>query len=215
MIAVDGVSFSYARSPQSVLDEFSAEFPAGAVTAVTGDNGCGKTTLVRLLTGISRPSSGRVLVDGADLRQLSLAEIGRLVGCVFQNPSRQLFCTSVREEMAYGLRAQHLDEAEISARTERYLGTFGLLGQLDDFPLHLSHGEKQRLMLAVVLAMGPAYLVLDEPTTGLDMARRRSLGAELRELATTGSCGIVVVSHERGFVARFADAEVCMGGRTR
>jgi energy-coupling factor transport system ATP-binding protein len=209
MIAAQQVSFAYGRQGRSVLDGFSAGFPTGAVTAVTGDNGCGKTTLVRLLTGVERPRAGRVTVDGDDLAPMSLAQIGRLVGCVFQNPARQLFCTSVREEMAYGLRAQGLDDDTVDARTREYLGFFGLLDHLDAFPLHLSHGEKQRLMLAVVLAMGPRYLVLDEPTTGLDLARRRSLGDELRQLADAGR-GIVVVSHERGFVARYADAEVPM-----
>jgi energy-coupling factor transport system ATP-binding protein len=211
MIAVDGVSFRYRKAGRPVLDHLSAVFPAGAVTAVTGDNGCGKTTLVRLLTGIERPGAGRVLVDGADLRPLSLAEIGRKVGCVFQNPARQLFCTSVREEMAYGLRAQGLDAAEVERRTEQHLGFFGLLGHLDDFPLHLSHGEKQRLMLAVVLAMGPRYLLLDEPTTGLDLPRRRALGEELRALAAGGR-GVVIVSHEHAFIAAYADTEVRMGG---
>jgi energy-coupling factor transport system ATP-binding protein len=210
VIAAEDVGFRYRAASRPTLEHFSADFPAGAVTAVTGDNGCGKTTLVRLLTGIERPSAGRVLVDGLDLRPLSLAEIGRKVGCVFQNPARQLFCTSVREEMAYGLRAQGLDETEIEQRTEQHLGNFGLLGHLDDFPLHLSHGEKQRLMLAVVLAMGTDHLVLDEPTTGLDLPRRLALGRELRALAAGGH-GVVVVSHERVFVSRFADDEVVMG----
>ncbi len=210
MIAVEDVGFRYRKASRPVVDGFSAVFPSGAVTAVTGSNGCGKTTLVKLLTGIERPGSGRVLVDGADLRPLSLAEIGRKVGCVFQNPARQLFCTSVREEMAYGLRAQGLDDAEIARRTEQQLDFFGLLGHLDDFPLHLSHGEKQRLMLAVVLAMDPEYLLLDEPTTGLDLPRRRALGEELRALAGAGR-GVVVVSHERAFVTAYADTEVRMG----
>lgn len=212
MIAVEDVGFRYRKAQRPVLDGFSAVFPAGAVTAVTGSNGCGKTTLVKLLTGIERPGSGRVLVDGADLGPLSLAQIGRKVGCVFQNPARQLFCTSVRDEMAYGLRTQGLDEAEIDRRTEQQLGFFGLLGHRDDFPLHLSHGEKQRLMLAVVLAMGPAFLVLDEPTTGLDLPRRLALGEELRALAAGGR-GVVVISHERAFITRFADGEVVMGGQ--
>lgn len=209
MIAVDRVSFRYGRGGPQVLESFLAAFPPGAVTAVTGDNGCGKTTLVKLLTGIIRPNAGRLLVDGDDLRPLSLAQIGRRVGCVFQSPARQLFCTSVREEMAYGLRAHGLDERTIVARSEHYLDFFGLCGHRDDFPLHLSHGEQQRLMLAVVLALEPRYLVLDEPTTGLDLVRRRQLGTELRELAAAGH-GIVVVSHERAFVARVADAELHM-----
>jgi len=214
VIAVEDVSFAYGRTEAPVLDGFSASFAAGAVTAVTGGNGCGKTTLAKLIVGIERPQTGRVLVDGVDIRSLSLAEIGRLVGCVYQNPTHQLFCTSVREEMAYGLRNLGLAEPEIAERTGHYLRYFDLLAHLEDFPPALSHGEKQRLMLAVVLSMRPGCVVLDEPTTGLDVVRRRALGTYLREVAEDG-VGVIVVSHERSFVARYADAEVRMADRRR
>lgn len=210
MIDVQRVDYAYTRSAPLVLDGFSASFPARAVTAITGGNGCGKTTLTRLMIGIGRPLSGRVLVEGVDIAPLSLAEIGRRVGYVYQNPSQQLFCTSVRDEMAYGLRNLGLDDDEVARRTDHYLELFDLADRLDTFPLSLSHGEKQRLMLAVVLSMRPAFVVLDEPTTGLDVVRRRALGGSLRRIADGDGCGVVIVSHERGFVARYADGEVAM-----
>ncbi len=210
VIEIQNVDYAYTRSAPLVLSDFSASLPAQAVTAITGDNGSGKTTLTRLMVGIARPLSGRVLVEGADIAPLSLAEIGRRVGYVYQNPSQQLFCTSVKEEMAYGLRNLGLDDDEISCRTNHYLSVFGLAGRADAFPLSLSHGEKQRLMLAVVLSMRPAFVVLDEPTTGLDIVRRRALGAHLRAIADDDGCGVVIVSHERGFVARYADGELAL-----
>lgn len=210
MIELHDVSYAYSRTAPRVVDGFSATFPARAVTAITGANGSGKTTLTRLMVGIARPLSGRVLVDGADIAPLSLAEIGRRVGYVYQNPSQQLFCTSLRDEMAYGLRNLGLHDDEIALRTEHYLGLFDLDGHLDDMPLSLSHGEKQRLMLAVVLSMHPEYIILDEPTTGLDVIRRRALGAYLREAVDGHGCGVVIVSHERRFVARYTDGEVAL-----
>jgi energy-coupling factor transport system ATP-binding protein len=210
MIALTNVCFAYRRARQPVLDGFSASFASGEVTALTGPNACGKTTLTKLIVGIERPTAGVIAVDGTDIAGLSLGEIGRRVGYVHQNPAHQLFCTSVRDEMSYGLRNQGLSTDEITARVASYLDTFGLGGHVDDFPLHLSHGERQRLLIAVVLAMRPAYIILDEPTTGLDLARRRALGTHLRRIVDD-SRGVIVISHERGFVQRYADTEVRMG----
>lgn len=210
MIAVTNVCFAYRLARQPVLDGFSASFASGEVTALSGPNACGKTTLTKLIVGIERPTAGVITVDEVDVAGLSLGEIGRRVGYVHQNPAHQLFCTSVRDEMSYGLRNQGLGTDEIAERVTRYLDTFGLAGHADDFPLHLSHGERQRLMMAVVLAMRPAYVILDEPTTGLDLARRRALGLHLRRIADDEGCGVIVVSHERGFVKRYANIELRM-----
>ena len=210
MIAATSVSFTYAHARQPVLDGFSASFAPGEVTALTGPNACGKTTLTKLIVGIERPTAGVVSVDGVDVAGLSLGEIGQRVGYVHQNPAHQLFCTSVRDEMSYGLRTQGLNSDEIAERVDRYLDSFGLGGRADDFPLHLSHGERQRLMMAVVLVLRPAYVILDEPTTGLDLVRRRALGSHLRRIADDDGCGVIVVSHERGFVERYANTELRM-----
>ncbi len=210
MITIDRVSYAYPGAQQAVLDEFSASFPPAALTAITGANGCGKTTLTKLMTGIVRPLAGRVTIDGTDIAPLSLAEIGSLVGCVFQNPTHQLFSTSVREEVSFGLRNLGLSDAQIAERVRHALTCFDLEEREDDFPLSLSHGEKQRLMLAAVLALRPAYIVLDEPTTGLDVVRRRALGVSLRQIAESNGCGVIVVSHERAFVSRYANAEIPM-----
>jgi len=208
VITVEEVSYTYEHAGTPVLEGFTASFPAGSLTAVTGDNGCGKTTATKLIVGIERPTRGRILIDGLDTATLSVAEIAQRVGYLSQNPSRQLFCTSVLEEVTCGLRNLGLDEADAVERAQRYLDYFDLTGHSADFPLHLSHGEQQRLLLATVLAMEPVYLVLDEPSTGLDIVRQRALGSHLRTIVEDDGCGIIVVSHERGFVTRYADAEV-------
>lgn len=209
MITIEDVHFSYPKAEHDLIDGLSGEIRPGERVAVTGKNGCGKTTLVRLITGILRPSSGRILIDGDDIAPLDLFEIGKRVGCVFQDPSRQLFCATLDEEVRYGLVNMGLPEDEIRRRADRYIGFFRLQHRRDAFPGLLSQGEKQRAVLAAVLAMGPRYIVLDEPTSGLDMEAREDLGNALKELSAEG-CGIMFVSHERSFIDRFADREWVM-----
>jgi len=210
MIEVENVAYRYPTAGAPAIEGFSAKFQRGEIAAVSGKNGCGKTTLTKLLAGILRPSSGSVTIDGLDASRMDMFEIGRRIGYVFQNPNRQLFCDSVRNEVAYGLRNLELDEVQTEEKTDFYLGYFGLARYRDAYPGKLSMGEKQRLALVAVLALGTDYLVLDEPTTGLDALRREELGRLLLELRREFRCGIVFVSHEAGFIARYADRELVM-----
>ena len=210
MINVENAAYTYPKSDAPVLSGFSAQFRRGEITAVTGKNGCGKTTLTKLLVGLLRPYSGRVSIDDVDTSAMDLFEIGRRVGYVFQNPNKQLFCDTVYNEIAYGLRNSGLDKSRTERETEHYLDLFDLTRYRDIYPGKLSLGEKQRLVLAAVLALGTDYLVLDEPTTGLDMRHRRELGETLANLRQELGCGIIFVSHEVDFITRYADRELVM-----
>lgn len=129
-----------------------------------------------------------------------------MIGYVMQNPARQIFSATVEEEMRYGLENLGLSEDEIQSRTDIYLDHFGLDDKRQAFPFRLSHGEKQRLVLAAVLAMKPEYLILDEPTASLDLKRRRILGQLLQSL----DCGVMVISHDDEFIRSFCDEKVTM-----
>ena len=211
MIEVKDAAYRYEKSDAPVFTGFSAQFARGEITAITGKNGCGKTTLTKLLAGILRPVAGRVFIDDLNISNMNLFEIGRHVGYVFQNPNRQLFCDTVFNEVAYGLRNLGFDDNRIKRETEQYLEYFGLMSYRDTYPGKLSHGEKQRLALAAVLALSADYLVLDEPTTGLDIRRQRELGELLLDLRREFNCGVIFVSHETDFTMRFADRELVMG----
>lgn len=210
MIKVENAAYTYPKSDSPVINGFTAQFGRGEITAVTGKNGCGKTTLTKLLTGILRPHTGQISIDNNDTSVMDLFEIGQRVGYVFQNPNRQLFCDTVYNEVAYGLRKIGLDEEQAGREVAYYLELFGLSRCSDTYPGKLSLGEKQRLVLAAVLALGTDYLVLDEPTAGLDIARRRELGETLLKLRQDKRCGIVFISHEDEFIARYADRELVM-----
>ena len=210
MLELDCITYKYPKSTAPVLHGFSARFKRGEITAVTGKNGCGKTTMTKLLVGILRPSDGNVRVDGSDTANMDLFEIGQRIGYVFQNPNRQLFCDSVFNEVAYGLLNMKMDENHVAHEVGQFLELFDLAQYRQTYPGKLSLGEKQRLVLAAVLALGTDYIVLDEPTTGLDVRRQQELCDLLINLRNEKNCGIVVVSHSASFVARCADRELVM-----
>ncbi len=207
MISLENVSYTYPRSDAPVLSGYSCSFECGEITAITGENGCGKTTLTKLIVGMLRPDSGVVRLDGADNKAMDLFDIGRLVGYVFQDPRRQLFCATVYDEIAYGLKNMKLPSDEIEEKTAYYMDLFRLAKYRNLYPGKLSQGEKQRLVLAAVLAMGTRYVILDEPTTGLDMCSRSELGELLLKIKADGK-GVVFVSHERSFIETYADREL-------
>ncbi len=232
-LEVKDITFSYDRvrmckkeseTAVHVLDNFGMEFPFGEITALTGDNGAGKSTLARIIMGILKPAAGSIYVDGNCIDDHSVAERGRLIGYAMQNPSKQIFSKTVMEEVEYGLK--NLDVENASETAAGYLEMFGLSHKAGEFPFALSHGEKQRLVLAAILAMKPRYLILDEPTAGLDIKHKQVLGEILRDIAVPSEeknctgCGVVVISHDRKFVAEYCDnirimekihPEVCHG----
>lgn len=203
-LKVEELFYTYPGSEKPVLRGLSAMLAEGEITALTGMNGCGKTTLLKNIVGILKPDSGRILLGDQELTAFTIAMIGREIGCLLQNPSCQLFCTTVEEEMAYGLRNLGCSQAEIEEKTSYYLDYFQLSHYRKQFPHHLSQGEKQRLVLAAVLAMEPGFVLLDEPTSSLDVFRRRLLGNYLLNMKANGK-GVVLISHDMEFIERYAD----------
>lgn len=205
-LCVEKISFAYANTEKKILDNFSANFSNGRITALTGGNGTGKTTLANIIMGIMKPQSGEILLDDVDITNDTLAQRGRKIGYVMQNPAKQIFSATVKEEMEIGLKNLGLEQEEIEERCDKYLGYFGLMHHKDSFPFLLSHGEKQRLVLAAVLAMRPAYLILDEPTANLDFKNRKRLGEYLQGL----DCGVIIISHDKTFISEYCEHTVRM-----
>ncbi len=199
-----------AGTPMEVraLDSCSFSLEKGEVMCVIGHTGSGKSTLVQLLNGLLKPTSGTVYFDGRDIfaDKKLLREVRFNVGLVFQYPEHQLFEETVYKDIAFGPKNKGLTGDELDTAVRQAAEFAGLRSSLlDKSPFDLSGGEKRRAAIAGVMAMQPRVLILDEPTAGLDpMGRTRMLDRIMDYRSKTGS-SIVLVSHTMEDVARCAD----------
>ncbi len=198
MIEFQDVSFVHQNGVKA-LDGVSIKVQDGETVAIVGENGAGKTTLVKHITGLLKPTSGKVLVDGVETSKTSTAQLSRKVGVAFQNPDHQLFSESVHEEMAFALRNFGFSPELVEQRVTWGLELFGLDEYRESSPLVLSGGEKKRLTLACILAWDPAVIILDEPTVGQDSIQKEKLAGTIRLLGSTGKT-VIVVSHDIEFL---------------
>ena len=177
----------------------------GAKVGLLGPNGAGKSTLLLHLNGILQ-GRGRIVIDGLEVQPSNLARIRQKVGLVFQDPDDQLFCPSVREDVAFGPLYAGLSAAEVEQRVEQALNAVGMQQARERSPHQLSGGEKKRVALATVLSMRPELLALDEPTNGLDPRARRSLIELLRGLPNT----MLVATHDLAMLEELLPEAIVM-----
>ena len=167
LVRFENVGYGYERD-QEVLHGITLDIRRGDVIAVLGANGAGKTTLVKHAIGLLKPKTGRVLVDGRDTHELSVAQIANTLGYVFQSPSHMLFAPTVYEELAFGPSNLGHKPDEIRKEVTEALQIVNLAGMEKDPPLALSFGQQKRVSIAAILAMKSRILVMDEPTAGQD-----------------------------------------------
>ena len=172
LIEMRNVTFSYAG--HTVVDDVSLSVRRGELVALLGPNGCGKTTIMRLVNGLETPDAGSYLFDGQLVDAAFLSDpvssqrFHQRVGYVFQNADAQLFCATVAEEVAFGPAQMDLAPTEAERRVRDAMELFQVTDLADASPYQLSGGQKKRVALAAVVSMNPDVLVLDEPTNGLD-----------------------------------------------
>ncbi len=191
------------------LSGVNLRFRSGEFVALVGQNGAGKTTLVKHFNGLLTPTSGAVMVNGVDTRRLSISELAKQVGYVFQNPDHQIFSTTVEEEIRYGLKNLGVGEEEQETHIRGALSFVGLEDKRGRHPFTLSKGERQKLAVASILAIEPPVIVIDEPTTGLDWTgtmRMLELVSDLHQRGHT----VIMITHNMRIVANYAERVIVM-----
>jgi len=206
-LRLERVSFAYRRG-LPVLREVDLALESGEFVALAGLSGSGKSTLVQVMKGLIRPDGGKVTLDG------TAAGPGQLdsVGLVFQYPEHQLFAQSVYDDIAFGPRQQGLEEQLVEQRVLAAMAAVGLdpARYREASPFELSGGEKRRVAIAGVIALEPRWLILDEPTAGLDGRGRKALFSLLERLRQVRGVGVLVVTHRLEEVLPYATRLVVM-----
>jgi energy-coupling factor transporter ATP-binding protein EcfA2 len=214
MIEIKDLFVQY-NGAQKALDGLSLKVEPGEFVLLTGPSGCGKSTLARCLNGLIPHASqatmtGQVTVDGALTTERTVAEMATHVGLVFQNPATQLFGSTVTEEVVFGPRNLGLSPEEVAERSSFALQATGIEHLTDRATNSLSAGEQQRVAIAAVLAMRPKVLVLDEPTSNLDLKGTKAVLETLDRLRQEHGLTILIIEHRLREAGAFASRVVVM-----
>ena len=214
MISLDHVSYKYPDG-NLALDDISLHLAAGRCYCLSGPNGCGKSTLFRILNGLSFATSGKYLLEGEEITEKRLrdkafsASFHRRIGFILQNTEVQLFTRSVEDEIAFGLYQMGLPDEEVTARVEKYISLLGLESLRHRAPFNLSGGEKKRTALAAVLAMEPPVLIMDEPLSGLDEDGQIWVTDFINRLKTPDRL-LLIATHNKDLISTIADETIYM-----
>ena len=208
LIRTEGLCYSYSDGTVALRDINFEVFP-GDFLAILGGNGAGKTTLAYQISGQLKPTKGKVYIDGKDSKKSHIADLAGTVGYTFQNPDCQLFCKTVKEEVAFGPKQLGLTPEEADSRVDDLLRLMHAEQLQDRDPHTLSRGQKIGIAIASVLSMRPKVLILDEPTLGQDFARIKSLAAILRSMNQQG-LAVIVITHDINVAAEYACRVILM-----
>lgn len=204
MLEVKNLEYTY-ESGKKVLDGISLSTNNGAITMVIGENGAGKTTLFKNILGLLKRDKGDILVDGEELRydKKSLLNYRKNVTMVFQDPDNQIFYSNVFDDTAFTLRNLGFDEETVKERVDNALRSANAY-ELKEMPVHfLSYGQKKRVAIASAIALGAQYILMDEPTAGLDPVSIGILKKTISSIAKNSS--LLISTHDMEFCYEMAD----------
>lgn len=204
VIEIRDLWFRYEKSSPWVLKGINIEIGKGKLVSIIGQNGCGKTTLVKHLNGLLKPTKGDVIINGVNTKKTRTYELAKLVGYVFQFPDSQIFSKTIFDEVSFGPKNLGFALNETKKAVSSSLAKVNLQKNLDERPQSLSTGEKGRLAIADILAMMPEILIFDEPTTGQDHSTCKRIMEIAKKLAKSGKT-VIVISHDMDLVAKWSD----------
>lgn len=195
LLQTDKLDFAYPDGTP-VLSKVDFSLHRGSFTALLGPNGCGKTTLFKLLTGLLKPTGGSLRLEGRELASIPTRELRRRVGFVFQDPNDQLFSPTVLQDVCCGPVNLGLSPVSAHSRAMQCLAQVGMAKAAKRPVHHLSFGQKKRVAIAGVLAMQPEILILDEPTAGLDPLGAGELMKLLQQLNQQETITVLMATHD-------------------
>ncbi|MEI7884189.1 MAG: ABC transporter ATP-binding protein [Clostridia bacterium] len=208
VLKIDDLSYKYSTG-STALEHINIEIYENEFVAIIGQNGAGKSTLLKNITGLLTPTVGNTYVNGRNTKDLTVSKIAMEIGFVLQNPDRQLFAETVEEEVAYGLKNAKLPADLIEQKVVESLTAVGLQDKRKEFPPALSKGDRAKVVIASVIAMGAKIIILDEPTSGQDYRgcyQIMNIAKELHKMGRT----IVFVTHNMSLVAEYAKRIIVM-----
>lgn len=212
-IEIKELSFSYDSKP--FIDNLDLKIDDGEMVGIIGNTGCGKSTFVRLIAGLIKSDSGKIIIDGDDItnKKFDKKILRRKLGIVFQFPEMQLFEQTIEKDIFFGLKQYKLTYDEKYKRAKDALELLGLDFEKikDKSPLALSGGEKRKIAVAGILVCKPKYLIFDEPIAGLDCNSRDSFMKLLLALKQNGTT-IIIISHNTDYLAEYVDRILVMDG---
>lgn len=198
-IVLKDVSFAY---PNGFLanENLNLQINQGERVAIIGQNGAGKTTAVKLMNGLYKPTKGDVIINGMNTKKYTTAQIAKIVGYVFQNPDDQIFNQDVRKEIAYMPKYYKLPEEEIKKRVEECAELVGIRKYLNSNPFEIPYVIRKFVTIAAILATKPQYIILDEPTAGQDYKGIKIL-TDLLDILKEKNVGVITITHDMEFTA--------------
>lgn len=212
-IEIKELSFSYDSKP--FIDNLDLKIDDGEMVGIIGNTGCEKSTFVRLIAGLIKSDSGKIIIDGDDItnKKFNKKILRRKLGIVFQFPEMQLFEQTIEKDIFFGLKQYKLTYDEKYKRAKEALELLGLDFERikDKSPLALSGGEKRKIAVAGILVCKPKYLIFDEPIAGLDCNSRDNFMKLLLALKQNGTT-IIIISHNTDYLAEYADRILVMDG---
>lgn len=201
MIKIENLGYQYSNG-KKVLKNINIHIKKGEFVALIGQNGSGKTTMMKHLNGLLKATEGSITVCGMDAAKTKTSVLAKKIGFLFQNPDHQIFCSTVFEEIAFGLKNTGVQQDSIEDIVNSAAKKVGIQQYLNSDPFSLSKGQRQRVALASVLAMKTDVLVLDEPTTGQDYSEGLEIMEIVKELNKQGVT-IIMVTHDMELVSLY------------
>lgn len=209
LISAKDIHYTYPDGTEA-LTGVSLDIHAGEAVAIIGQNGGGKSTLVKHFVRLLKQTSGELKIFGQDADIYSVSELAQRIGFVYQNPDAQMFCKSVEEEVAFGPINQLDDEEEVKRRVKAALADMDLEQFKDEHPLALSKGDRERVAVAAILAMDPEVIIFDEPTTGQDKLGSQHIIEAIDRLHKQGRT-VVIITHHLHLLPGYVDRVVLLG----